>query len=44
MPDATIDGKKPQSIPASVKANMAKGYPKATAQSLGKASGPKVRV
>jgi len=44
MPDAIIDGKKPQSIPASVKANMAKGYPKATAQSMGKSSSPKVRV
>jgi hypothetical protein len=44
MPDSVIDGKKPQSLPASVKANIMRGVPKRTAQSMGKASGPKVRV
>ena len=44
MPDAKIDGKTTKPVPASVKSAMAKGYPKATAQAMGKKPTSTVRV
>lgn len=36
MPNATIDGKKPDSLPAKVKADINKGVPKRQAMSMSK--------
>lgn len=40
MPNAKIDGKKPDSLPSEVKAKMAQGYPKRTAQAIALPSKP----
>lgn len=44
MPDAKIDGQTTKPIPASVKNAIAKGYPKATAQAMGKKPTSTVKV
>jgi hypothetical protein len=44
MPDAKIDGMTTKPIPASIKSAMAKGYPKATAQAMGKKPVSTVKV
>lgn len=44
MPNAKIDGKTPDSLPASVKAKMERGVPKRTAMSTGKKPTSSVKV